>query len=413
MKILVFSCIITFSFSADALPKSILAVVKVPVADACGFRIGSCSSAIGEYYQTLPYSPDSGPYGCLRIHQLLFNELVTITKEYPGGEVGVETTGWFFLDGFHRKRHDFWMLKKDLMIVNSLPKEFRRYIPSAIDHKKAVDDYSKNILVLAEPWLEEKTNQLYSTGTRFVREIEKDTETDYSVIFIEGKKKVPLSALIQKEKALVYNESSFERGRRTFLSLIRGWAHPKKGFIPYVYGGSSFTETLQDSAFNKVTGMRCNAKATYWERPAMKAPHSGFDCSNMILRAAQMSFMPYYFKNTLALMTYMRPLKLGEKLEEGDLVWYSGHVMVVSNVAQNLLIEAVGYEVTGYGAVHEIPVNRVFHGIKNFEQLVHAHLTHQFTHRLNNKGAQALSVYRLKIFKLRSVFDGKIPSIER
>ncbi len=384
--------------------KPVLALVKVPVADASGFQIGSCCKNIEDYYQTLPYAPDTGSYSCLRIHQLLFNDLVTITREYPGGEVSVEMPGFFFLDGLHRKRHDFWMLKKDLVLLSSLPVELHNHIPMAVDFMKPVADYSHNVLILSAPWSDEKTNVTYSVGTRFVRQQEKDTETTYGVTLINPEKKEVISALIPKHKALVYVIKSFDRARRGFMSLIRAWADQKKGFIPYVYGGSSYMVPYQEKSFSKITGIKCDAKATYWDRPlgTIVVPRSGFDCSNMILRAAQMSFMPYYFKNTLALVKYLRPLKLGEKLEEGDLVWYSGHVMVVSDVAKNLLIESIGYE-SGYGCVHEIPVHKVFSGIQNYEQLVHAHFARQFTHRLNSSGKPWRSVYRVKIFKLSSI----------
>lgn len=385
--------------------KPLLAVVKVPVADACGFQIGKCTKQIEDYYQTLPYAPDTGSYGCLRIHQLLFNEVVTVTKEYPGGEVAVEVPGWFFLDGLHRKRHDCWMLKKDLMVLKgNLSAEFRKAIPSPVDASKPVAEYSKNILVLSESWFDEKTQNLYSAGTRFVRQPEKDTQNTYEVMIIEPIKKRVIAQAIPKGKAVVYELTSFEKAQKVFMSIIRGWAHQNNGFIPYVYGGASVRERYQDKSFSKLEGMRCGSPATYWDRPrgTIVVPRSGFDCSNMILRAAQMSFLPYYFKNTLALVSYLRPLKLGEKVEEGDLVWYSGHVMVVGDVSKNLLIESIGYE-SGYGCIHEIPVNRVFHGIQNFKELIHAHLTRQFTYRLNSSQKNWRSVYRIKIFKLKSI----------
>ena len=40
-------------------------------------------------------------------------------------------------------------------------------------------------------------------------------------------------------------------------------------------------------------------------------------------------------------------LKKGEALEEGDLIWYSGHVMIVSDIKKNRLIEALDMNVDG------------------------------------------------------------------
>jgi hypothetical protein len=383
-----------------------LAVVKVPVADACGFQISSCTHQVSEYYDTLPYAPDTGSYGCQRIHQLLFNDVVTITKEYPGGEVSVEFKGLFFLDGLHRKRHDFWMLKKDLALLSSLPHKVRNALPPPVDCQKPVAEYSQNVLILKEPWFDEKTACLYSVGTRFSRTAEQDTESSYAVRIADIPKKKVLTTFISKKIATVYTGQTFEAAKKAFLSYIQEWAHPKKGFIPYVYGGSSMREFLNDPKFSRLSGMKCKATATFWDRPSAGTlvPRSGFDCSNMILCAAQMAFMPFYFKNTFTLMTYLRPLKLGEKLEEGDLIWYSGHVIMVSNVEKNLLIESIGYE-AGYGRIHEIPLSKVFHGIQTFDQLIHTHLSRQFLYRLDSTGGSWRSVYRLKILKLSSLLN--------
>src|SRR5262245_12324219 len=62
-----------------------LAVVIVPVADVAAFplskHIGKAKSDIGKMYQEFSYAPKIGIYSCLRLHQLLFNEIVIVKKE--------------------------------------------------------------------------------------------------------------------------------------------------------------------------------------------------------------------------------------------------------------------------------------------------------------------------------------------
>jgi len=54
----------------------------------------------------------------------------------------------------------------------------------------------------------------------------------------------------------------------------------------------------------------------------------------------------------------LEPLKQGEKIREGDLIWIPGHVMVVASLPNNTIIEARGYR-AGYGKIHELPLNKL------------------------------------------------------
>jgi hypothetical protein len=124
----------------------------------------------------------------------------------------------------------------------------------------------------------------------------------------------------------------------------------------------------------------------------------------MILCAAQIAGLPYYCKNSHVIAKTLRPLNSGEKIEEGDIIWYSGHVMVVSDAKKNLVIEAIGYD-SGYGRVHEISIDRVFQGIHNFDGLRPCHFKNKFTRRLRQDGSAWRSIYHLKILKLSSIVE--------
>ena len=395
-------CLIVSAFPLHAV--RVRALVKVPVADACVMRIGDCTKDVQSFYRKLPYSPSKGTYACPRVHQLLFNELVTIIQEFKSGEVIVRSSGFFFLNRFNKRRTTFWMLKKDLMPLSEIPQKFYSYIPTPINYKRPVKDYSHKLLTLSKPWYDKKTKKTYSVGTRFVHIQENDTATAYGISFINPETMRVHYARIPKQKALATYHRSFTKRRRVFMSLLRSWVRPRKGFIPYVYGGSSFTVPLEQNRFALKKSTKCGQEASFWLRKGGVIPLSGIDCSNMIMRAAQMAGLPYYFKNTRTLINTLRPLKRGEIIEEGDLVWYQGHVMIVSDVKKNLLIESIGYD-SGYGRVHELPVHKAFRGIKNFGQLKRVHYTHNFTMRLGCNGRPWRSVHRLTIYKLRSCLN--------
>ncbi len=79
--------------------------------------------------------------------------------------------------------------------------------------------------------------------------------------------------------------------------------------------------------------MASGARVSVYERTeCTQHPMSGFDCAGIISRAAQMCGIPYYFKNTYTLAHYLKSLSIDTHLQEGDLIWIPGHVMIVSDL---------------------------------------------------------------------------------
>ena len=377
----------------------IQSVVTVPVADLTGHTVRMFGNP-NNCYRTIPCAPDKGNTACIRLHQIKYNDLVTMIREFHSGEVIIEVPGLFYCDDKNNLRNDFWTLKKYLMPVSRLDKETQNYVPPALERSRPRQGY-KNLLTLCRPWYYNKN--LYSVGTRFMRNETEDTEREYAMYLVDYTTKKARTVLVPKERALVTYHTEFLKARDRFISLLREWAHPPRGLIPYVWGGLSYREPCLDEGFEKLEGRLCGHDVSYWERNGFTlVPRGGFDCSNIILCAAQMAGLPYYCKNTHALVKTLRPLKSGEKLEEGDLIWYSGHVMIVSDVKKNLVIEAIGYD-AGYGHVHEVHISKVFEGIHNFNGLRPVHFRRKFTRRLKKDGTPWRSVYHLKILKLSSI----------
>ncbi len=377
------------------------AVVTVPVADVTGHTIRAFGNP-GSCYRTIPCAPDKGKTACIRLHQLMFNQQVTMTREFFSGEVIIELPSLYYFDGKQKRRNDFWTLKKYLMPLTSLKKELRQYIPPAIDHQHHRQSY-ENVLTLKRPWYYHK--HLYSVGTRFMRDMNADTPDAYGVFVIDYTTQTVSTALVPKQCAIIRYYKDFTKARQVFLSLLREWSELSRGYIPYVWGGFSYREPCIGEGFMKKKGKLCGHAVTYWEQHGFTlTPRSGFDCSNMILCAAHIVGLPYYCKNSNVIVRTLRPLASGEKIEEGDIIWYSGHVLVVSDVAKNLVIEAIGYD-SGYGCVHEIHIHDVFEGIYNFNGLRPCHFRKKFTRRLRKDGTPWRSIYQLKILKLSSILD--------
>ena len=381
------------------------AVVIIPVADAAGTALSDAfkKGPIESHYTEFPFAPDKGYYACLRMHQLKFNEVVTIRSPLKNAqEVECEVSNLFYLDRRRKKRKKFWTLKKNIMMLSDLEKKIDlAHIPTPIDMQKPVSNYNRNILTLVMPWYDSKKEEWYSAGTRFVRCPEKDTATSYAFYFIDyavGSSEVRTTS---KKTAIISYPSTPAAMRALFLKILKSWTRSPQGFIAYVYGGTSFTNRYKRDEFSLIFTKRAGRKVSFWQRyPDNATPFTGFDCSGMLLTAAQIAGMPYYLKNTHTLMEDCgRPLEKNDKLEPGDLIWYTGHVMVVSDVAKNKIIEAVGYE-AGYGKVQELALPAVFEDIRNYDQLINAYHKKSSLKRLNNKGEPYRAVAKIKLLRL-------------
>lgn len=123
----------------------------------------------------------------------------------------------------------------------------------------------------------------------------------------------------------------------------------------------------------------------------------------MILRGAQLCGIPYFFKNSTTLAQNLTPLQKNEDLENGDLIWFLGHVIIISDVKNNLVVEARGYE-HSYGRVHEASLKTQFNNISTYEDLKKAYLEHIPLERLNLQGIVAKEIPTFKLLKLKSVW---------
>ncbi len=385
-------------------PRGIPALVAVPVVDLAASSLCKGKEPVVQKYD-FPFAPDKGHDSCLRVHQLKFNETVIIVSDPSLAEVECVASNFYYLDKHTKKRSNFWMLKEHLVPLKKLAQTIDlTHIPQPISLQQLPREYNKHVLTLTMPWQDRKSNNTYSVGTRFCRCPSRDTKDTYAVYLINGKNCSEEVANIARTKALVHYPTTPQKATELFVILLKKWAHQKE-MIPYVYGGCSFIQTTGDRGFYRGKSRKYGHPTAFWQRKGtFSKPLAGFDCSGLVLTAAQVSGIPYYCKNTYALMKQLRPLEIDEPLEKGDLLWYNHHVMIVSDVSKNLLIEAVGYD-SGYGKLHEIEVKKLFRGITDYKGLIKAHHTKHALMRLNSKGKPYKTIHRLKILKLKSVWE--------
>jgi len=362
-------------FAANTKTKPKKAVVIVPVANLIDKQA----------YEQLSIFENRAPLVTYpRIHQLLFNEVVDILEENEK-KVIIRIPHLFYLTPTNNKpQTTYCIAKKNIIPFDKIQKNTGDLtkIPLPLSFKNNTEQLDRNnIVTLTKPWFDEKTKQTFSAGTRFIY-VEKK-KRKINVHLFNPQTMQYYVAQIPNNKCMTYNKvHTPQQLRNNFITILQQWAKNNKHFIPYVLGGCSFTGTTKGLFGNK-----------------MESPKTGFDCSGMIARAAQMCGIPYFYKNTTTIKQFLTPLAKDNKLIPGDIIWIPGHVMVIASLTNNTLIEARGYE-HGYGRVHEIPLNEEFKGINTYHDLINVYHNNKTIIRLDRNGNERETITNLKLLQL-------------
>ncbi len=393
------------------------ALVVVPVADLLGAPIKTFGIAptVKESYQNIALcgGKNNSSQGCPRIHQALFNEEVEIISLNEGkngddGEVCIAYEPVFFITHtLHKPQNLFWTSAKNIKLLATLKKKnvLLEHIPATPSFKSHAHEQNFPTIVLKKPFFDASLNLTFSAGTRFVIDTSNGDEKNYLAFVLDTITLSERLTPIPKNYAVPVVAKAPQEAIRCFVALLKEWAHCPHGQIAYVWGGCSFSQCCPEHDFTE-TEINNNGKtATVCICSSCNVcPQTGPDCAGLILLAAQICGIPYFFKNTYTLAHYLKPLRHHDTLHEGDLIWIPGHVMVVSDIKNNLLIEARGYS-HGFGIVHEIPLSKVFAGIHTYEHLKHAYANQSHLARMNKQGVIVENIKHCKLLRLSSAWD--------
>lgn len=385
------------------------ALVMVPVADIIGNPIATFNHAPTAQQSYDNFSMSGGPGNssleCPRIHQLLFNETVDIVSE-QGDEVSIRISSAFFIThDNHKPQNLYWTLKKNLISYEKLQRKSLplSYIPPTPDFTKTTLPQTTQTIGLLQPFHDPSTGQTFSAGTHFVYDPQKNTQAAFYVFIFDQATTTFKASFIPRTAAIIIEPKDPAQAITQFIDILKRWAHTSSGVIPYVWGGCSFVHACNPDIIQQKPCADTTQGMLYSRADHNSTPYTGFDCAGLIVRAAQLATIPYFYKNSYTLAHYLKPIANAAALQAGDIIWIPGHVMVVSSLTPALLIEARGYP-HGYGKVHEIALERVFKGITNYTQLMHALNKQKPLIRLNNKGHDMEKIKRFKILSLESAW---------
>lgn len=339
-------------------------IVKVPVANAIMTQAPGIydESSIATFYRNIPLSVEAGGYP--RAHQLLFNEKVEVIRTTPLELlVNLKTVVFETSDVTRGVQSRVWVLREDIALDDEshLPGLTHYSFPPPL-YEACNDD----VIVLLLPWQCPQTQHIYSAGTRFVHDKKNDTLCSYGIALRDWQHKKQVYTLVPKSLSRIESRATKKNAQNRFIHLLRLWLmQAGDRCIPYVWGGSSLVHFYDSTPpFEKIM-----IGEGEYQRKETHRPHTGFDCSEMILRAAQICGIPYFYKTSSLIAKYLPQVSIHEAVREGDIIWYPGHVMVVSDAKEHKMIEARGYA-NGYGKIHEVSLNTIFHDITSYDQLL-------------------------------------------
>jgi len=337
----------------------------VPVADlvAAPFIEQSSKQHIKQAYQSLTLSPEQGTRSCLRVHQAIFNERVTIV-DFKNHQVQIVLKNCFskaMLGAFDESikvwTYKDWVVTDDELVQMGIDQSV---FPLEYNEKTRCDE---SIISLVYPWYDQVTQATYSAGTRFCLASTQTNDDTYTVLLFNPKQKELITAYIPKQYAQASGHFSSEERRKMFIALLYSWCDAEES-IPFVWGGTSFITHGCHEVVLKKWFSSTDELASWDCSSSSKRPLSGLDASGLILRAAQICGISYYCCNSTALAHSLSSLSFSD-MREGDIVWAPGYVGIIASLYTNEIIEAQGYA-RGYGSVHCISLKKRFADIKTW-----------------------------------------------
>lgn len=335
-------CFLFIFYGFICLQAQPLAVIRYPVVDMIQDTI---------LLDKIAASPDSNLQNCLREYQGLFNEIVTILK-YKDNFVNVAFDR--LQSRFFGRPNSFWVHRDSLISLDSLSHQAQDLLPC---RQYAGSD----IMVLTYPFKQ------FSVGTRFVHLAKHDIPTAYAISWYDFTQNKVMIDYVNHTDAIKEVKKSKKQGRKLFVELINQLVNRVEKDTPgnvvaYVWGGASFTRAypVDDFYKNKTGG---------WDRFHYTDIYTGYDCSAFVFRMAKIAGIDFPYKNSKIIKASLKPLNRMARLQDGDIIWIDGHIMIIGDYCNNQIIEARSYQ-SGYGCLHRASVQDMFIGIASCGDLV-------------------------------------------
>lgn len=348
------------------------AIIKTPIAEL------NTSLPI---LAALPASPETSK--CTRSHQALYNESIECIDEKDDFyQVAFKNIIYGYDSETQKPLNTFWTHKNNILLLRDAPANIVESIP--------MKEYAKQpTIVLTYPW------SVFSVGTRFNYLPGYDTEA-YAIEKIDYDTNNVTLDFVPRDCAMVETKNVDSYKKELFIKILTDLVDRVSHdclnhIIPYVWGGSSFLRSQPQDNFCLREGG--------WHRGDQNTMYTGYDCSELVMRFAQIAGISFPWKTTSIIDRSLAVITNADTLENGDLIWVPGHIMIISSIENNELIEACGYS-RGYGCVHKISLSQCFEGIESYNQLLDRYFSKQPIRLRNKEGGAIDKEHICKLLKL-------------
>lgn len=308
---------------------------------------------------------------CLRDHQGIYNEsfclILDDTKFFNVISPRIKNSRNNEVH-FKIKKDDGTIINKDNMLSKAIP----------------AFNQNAHIITLLFPW------GGYSIGTQFVAQNFKKTDENHSIIIPDFQNNTIKEDIIPNSMTTesLKNQDPKLRFAECVKEIVAKTVSLSHYTIPYVWGGTSFITNHNDHPFV------LNPDDGNWhlDRIDKDLPYSGFDCSGLIWRVLNMlGQINHPWRNTYEMAAKLKPVDLCSKLQNGDLLWFPGHIAVITNKDKGKIIEARSYA-SGYGKVQKIKIEEYFATINQDTQKIEP-ITDFATLFRNKKSQKPIYIY--------------------
>ncbi len=391
-----------FVSSYSQLPRK--AMCTASVLDVVEYQLSGSDGTwqeVNQAYKNIPISwgpNEQDRHVCPRKHQLLLHDIVTILDETQY-EAFIQLDTCFVIDTDNNKQSlTGWVLKNHLKDINELD---ARKTPALISWTNANVDRSNIKTVTLFTSFSDSTGTIYCAGTRFI--LNKLINTNFEVFaYSEGESNYRLIEIPQSSCVFETFYYTPEDKRNNFCKLLNIWTSIPSNCIPLVWGGASIGTVCNLDNFDLQVLTNEDGDVRYaWKRSTKTVGdvYTGVDASGAILRAAQIMGIPYFCKNSKTALQTLTPLAVTDYPKSGDIIWLPGSLLVINDLNKNTIITTMSYA-SGYGALVELPLSKVFKDINTYHQLSQAYRKGQSLTILNRDGSSARTVDEFKILRM-------------
>jgi hypothetical protein len=401
------SLFLALSFFCNALI-GYQAVCIVPVANLFGQAVHHKYPLLSEQNIQELYLFTQAPVNnsdCLRVHQLLFNEIVTVIQELEN-EVCITVHNVFHDNDFwNGKQSTYWTLKEYLQPLKVI--QDQHLLPQQFDYEnlETFEPQEQTVFTLKQPFQDPLTLVTYSVRTRFI--LFNQTVTTVTVARYNSITQSFDALEIPKTVGIINSALKSEEAAKAVVGLLKEWTQKKEVF-PTLLGGCSGTNYVKPAKAELCT-YEFTAQITFkaYCNQDLQAPYAGFDSPGLIMSACQIFNVPFCAKNTTTTFRYLRPFNESQDiLEVGDMVMTKGYLGIIVDLQKNLIVEARSNTFHD-GTIRVTALKNTFLGINTYQELLDKYLAKDSLTLMDKKSAGIVTL-PFTILKFNSIFDPNV-----